>query len=306
MDKAQVLVVEDEGLVALSLQKKLENLGYLVPSVAGSGEEAVRQAVDMHPDLILMDIMLEGDMDGIDAAALIRERIDVPVVYLTAYSDEATIERARETGPFGYLVKPFEERELRTTIEMALYKHRAEKRLREREEWLATTLRSIGDAVIATDEETRVRLINPVAEGLTGWREKEALSSPVENVFTVVNEETGGPAENPVVRCLQEGSVVGLADHTLLIARDGTGRPIDDCAAPIKDERGRSLGAVLVFRDITEQKRMRDELRRHRDHLQDLVEERTAELRTAKEAAEAANRVKSAFLTNMSHEIRTP
>jgi signal transduction histidine kinase len=136
MGKAQVMVVEDEGVVGLSLEKKLIELGYDVPAVVVSGEEAIRQALESRPDIILMDIMLKGRTDGIAAASRIRADLDVPIVYLTAYSDPITIERAKATKPYSYLIKPFEERELFATIEMALYKHGMEKELKRHRDHL--------------------------------------------------------------------------------------------------------------------------------------------------------------------------
>ena len=123
MDRAQVLVVEDEAVVAMDIQSKLEDLGYSVIAVTRSGEEAVQVACEMHPDLILMDIHLQGDMDGISAAACIQERNPTPVVYLTANGDKDTLNRATMTGPLGYVIKPFEEQDLRAAIEVALNKH---------------------------------------------------------------------------------------------------------------------------------------------------------------------------------------
>ena len=120
--------------------------------------------------------------------------------------------------------------------------------------WLSITLTSIGDAVITTDTEGRVMTLNRVAEDLTGWTQGEAAGQPLTTVFNIVNEETRQPVENPALRALELGTIVGLANHTILIARDGTERFVDDSAAPIKDERQRTVGAVLVFRDVTEQK----------------------------------------------------
>ena len=145
---AQVVVVEDEGLVALSLQRKLEKLGYRVPAVVATGEEAVELAGELNPDLFLMDIMLDGVMDGVDAASRIRERADVPVVFLTAYSDDVTIERAKAADPIGYLVKPFEDRELRTTIEMALSKHRTGAEMRRQQDHLQSLVKELSRALV--------------------------------------------------------------------------------------------------------------------------------------------------------------
>jgi len=131
MKQKQVLVVEDETIIARDIQRKLKVLGYNAPIIASSGEEAVAMAEELIPDLVLMDIVLKGAMDGIEAARLIRERFDIPVVYLTAYADEKTLERAKVTEPFGYMLKPFEEGELHSNIEMALYRHSAAKEYRE-------------------------------------------------------------------------------------------------------------------------------------------------------------------------------
>ena len=131
MDQARILVVEDQGIVAEDIRENLEQLGYEVPAIASSGEEAIQKVGEIAPDLIMMDIRLQGKMDGVDAAGCIHERFDVPVVYLTAYADDETLRRAKQTQPFGYLIKPFKEKELHTTIEIALYKHGVETQLRE-------------------------------------------------------------------------------------------------------------------------------------------------------------------------------
>ncbi|PAV13964.1 hypothetical protein ASJ81_15800 [Methanosarcina spelaei] len=129
MKKAEgrILVVEDEHIVAMGIKKMLKNLGYTVTGVASSGKDAISKAESTFPDVVLMDIMLKGDMDGVEAAKEIRERFDVPVVYLTAYSDNKILERAKKTEPFGYIVKPFDEKDLHSSIEVALHKHRTEK-----------------------------------------------------------------------------------------------------------------------------------------------------------------------------------
>ncbi|HSN92929.1 MAG TPA: response regulator [Anaeromyxobacteraceae bacterium] len=251
MTKERILLVEDEGLVALSLRQKLVDLGYVVPAVAASGEEAIRAAVESRPQLVLMDIRLGGDMDGVAAAARIRESMDVPVVYLTAYSDQGTLERAKETGPFGYLVKPVDDRELRSTVEIALARHALERRVRESERWFSTTLRSIGDAVIATDLQGNVTFVNPAAEGMTGWTRDEVLGRSVSTTLQVVHSDTRAPVENPVLRALKDGETVTLPERCLLVARDGKERQVGDTAAPIRDERGEMLGAVVVFQDRT-------------------------------------------------------
>lgn len=125
--EGRILIVEDEHIVAMGIKKMVKSLGYTVTGVASSGEDAISKAESTFPDVVLMDIMLKGDMDGVEAAGEIRERFDVPVVYLTAYSDNKILERAKKTEPFGYIVKPFDEKDLHSSIEIALHRHRKEK-----------------------------------------------------------------------------------------------------------------------------------------------------------------------------------
>jgi len=253
MAKTRILVVEDEGIIAKDIKNTLESLGYAVTAVVSSGEDAIERTEATRPDLVLMDIVLKGT-NGIEAANQIHDHLNIPVVYLTAYADDETLQRAKITEPYGYILKPFEERDFRATIETALYKHRMEKKLRESEQWLSVTLKSIGDAVIATDVNGLVTFMNPVAEALTGWQRDDAAGKHLQDIFHIVNEQTGMAVEDPAKKARAEGLVVGLANHTVLIAKDGTRRPLDDCAAPIKDEQGHMIGAVLIFRDITKQR----------------------------------------------------
>jgi PAS domain S-box-containing protein len=259
MESAQILVVEDEGIVALHLAQRLEGLGHTVPMVVGSGAEAVRQAAAVHPDLVLMDIHLQGDMDGIEAARQIRAQGDIPVVYLTAYADDSTLQRAKITEPFGYVLKPFQTRDLQITIEMALYKHRMERRLKEREQWLVTTLTSIGEAVVATDPESRIALMNPAAEALSGWSKEEALGRPITDICPLYDERRQ-PLQNPAAQALHADAVVGGNARAYLRARDGRVTAVSNTAAPIHDQKHNVTGAVVVFQDMTARKNMEDAL----------------------------------------------
>jgi CheY-like chemotaxis protein len=137
-----VLVVEDEGLIAMDLRRHLENFGYIVPAVAKTADDAIRLHAAHLPNLILMDIHLRGKMDGIQAAAEIRKTSDVPIVFLTAYADPATVERAKTTEPVGYMMKPFRSGDIRVQIEVALHKYQVEQRLHKSEVWYSNTLRN--------------------------------------------------------------------------------------------------------------------------------------------------------------------
>lgn len=260
MDKKEILIVEDEAVVSMNLEKMLEKLGYVVSDVATSGKEAIEKISEVLPDLVLMDIMLEGDMDGVETAEQVQRRFNIPVVYLTAYSDEKTLERAKITEPYGYILKPFNERELHSAIEIALYKYIMETKLKEKERWLSTTLKSIGDAVITTDTKGIITFMNTVAETLTGWECEKALGKGLKEVFHLINEKTGDILENPVSKVLEVGTIVGIGNNSILVSKDGKSTPIDDSAAPIIDDQGEIQGVVLVFRDITERRRAREAL----------------------------------------------
>jgi PAS domain S-box-containing protein len=256
MSQPRILVVEDESIVAIGIEYRLEALGYRVAARAVSGEVAIQKAVETRPDLVLMDIQLQDDMDGIEAAEQIRRRLHIPVVYLTAHTDHNTFQRAKLTDPFGYIVKPFQERDLHITIEMALYKHQMEQRLAKNERWLATTLKSIGEAVIATDANGRIIFMNPAAEVLTGWQQAEAIGLKLPAVFKIVDEETGNIFENQAVKAIDTGEKITLSNHTLLISKNDRQIPIADSVAPIKDAAGNIAGAVLVFQDISERRQV--------------------------------------------------
>lgn len=263
---SKILVVEDEAIVALDLQLQLQEMGYTVCGVADTGEDAVDSAWKLRPSLILMDIVLKGDVDGIQAAEQISHGLHIPVIFLTAYSDAATVARAARTASYGYLTKPFRSQELRAIIEVALYKAKLERQLRDSEQWFASTLRSVADGIIATDDQGRVQFMNPSAEGLLGWQMADACGRDVSEVARIENTQTGAMVESPAKRALQEGKVVGIDFASMLVSRNGARLPIDDSAAPVKDADGNPLGAVMVFRSVQERLEAEQKLRQSEEH----------------------------------------
>jgi len=250
-DVRSILIVEDSQIVARDIEKKLARLGYRVAGSSVSGRGAVDKAAATRPDLVLMDIRLQGKMDGIEAAALIREQFDIPVVYLTAYADDETVERAKQTAPLGYLVKPFDESTLRTAIEVALYRASMERELRKSERWLTETLRCMGDATIVTDENGHVRFMNAVAESVTGWTQARALGQPWWDVAQLLDSADRRPTRAPVERALQARRPT-LSTDVLLTDRLGSETLVEITAAPITEANQTSLGIVIALRDASE------------------------------------------------------
>ncbi|MEZ5419776.1 MAG: response regulator [Vicinamibacterales bacterium] len=255
--RPSILVVEDEGIVATDLQQTLEELGYDLPVLASSAEEALARACERRPDLVLMDVRINGARDGIETTELLKAQFDVPVVYLTAHADDATLQRAKSTAPHGYLVKPIKAVELKSAVEISIARHELEQRLRRQERWFAATLESIADAVVAVDLDGTVAFVNPVAELLTGVRSAAALGRPVADVLNIASPD----GELPVLSALREQRVIEVPEGRLVNAATGDTRVVVDSAAPVVDPRsGDTLGAVMVFRDVTDRERLRARL----------------------------------------------
>lgn len=264
MNSKKILIVEDENIVARDIAYSLKGLGYEISGVARCAEDAVETARANSPDLILMDIMLKGEKDGVDAAQEVRQTMDVPVVYLTACADEKTLNRAKTTEPFGYILKPFEEKELQTAVEMAIFRHQLERQLKENKEWLAATLQCIGHGVIVTDPMGKVALMNPIAEFLTGWDHLEAVGQAFTSIFHLTNELTREKLPNPT-HFLAECSA-------FLTSKDGREIPVVVKVTP-NHEGARITGYVISFLDISDRKRL--------EHLKDeFVSTVSHELRT--------------------------
>ncbi len=160
MSKNNILIVEDEGIVAKDIQNSLKKLGYHVPLIVSTGEDAMQAVEESQPDLVLMDIMLKGSLSGIDAANVIKDRYDIPVVFLTAYADESTLAKAKISEPYGYIIKPFKEIDLHTTIEMALYKHAREMEIKKERDLYSSIItdKSTHDAVFVRSHSRLVRV----------------------------------------------------------------------------------------------------------------------------------------------------
>jgi PAS domain S-box-containing protein len=262
--QARIMIVEDEGLIAPDLGERLETLGYRICGMVASGSEAIARAAHERPDLVLMGIVPEGAMDGTEAARRIEDELNIPVVYITSVADDATLLRAAPTMPPGYIVKPFSNTDLNTAIRIALYRHSMENGLREQNKWLNATLHSIADAVVATDESGRIRLMNPVAERITGWTETEATGRPFRDVVCLFDPWSNEPAD-PVTEALAGQPSTPGARFTLC-SRNFNEVDVEDSLSLIAGDR-MVEGGVFVFRDITQRLRT-DRAARHHQRIE--------------------------------------
>lgn len=248
MQNAKILIVEDEWIIANDIEMSLKKLGYNVIGNATSGEDVLKILSSEIPDLVLMDIVLPGEKDGIEFATEIKKKYQIPVIYLTAYGDEKTLARAKISEPFGYIIKPFKDNELYSSIEIALYNHRMSIKIKEREMWLSTVLKAISDGVIITDEKGCVIFMNPVAMYLTGWKETEVKGKPLNEVF--ISESIKNSVDLPKRIEIGQGIVAGLSLQGVLIDKNGSQKLIENSVAQMKDEHGKINGVVIVFREI--------------------------------------------------------
>ena len=292
MTGKKILIVEDDVFTAKLLEKRLKALDYTVLAIVSSGEKAIEVIKTMNPNLILMDIMLDGDMDGVETAKQIRTFFNIPIIYLTAYSDDKILRRAVVTEPYGYIIKPFKDNELRTVIEIALYKHKIEKKLRESEELFRTVFETAQDFMFIKNLDLRYIRVNPA----------------VANLFDIAVEELTGKTDIDFFSG-EAGKHVREVDQRVLqgeIIEEEVTRPINGVMhallitkVPLRDSEGNIIGLFGVARDITEHKRAEKVLKRAHDELESKVEERTRELRLLHEE-------KDSFISRASHDLRTP
>lgn len=265
MRNERILIVEDERIIALDLQRRLERFGYPRPYLAATGDEALQQTEEHTPDIILMDIMLSGAIDGVDAARIVKERFGIPVIFLTAYSDEKTLSRAKEAEPFGYILKPFKEKELYTTIDIALYKFKVDQALKQQEHWLSAILHSIEDGIIATGKEGKIKFMNPVAESITGWKEEEATERTMEMIFQLYYGSEDSAVDFPDLLNEKRESPF-VFKNCILKNRAGASIHTEGSLAAIRDRNGNLDGQVLAFRDTTEMRRMSETISYQASH----------------------------------------
>jgi PAS domain S-box-containing protein len=287
----RILVVEDQRLIAADIESTLKKIGYQVAASVATGEDAIAQASAVRPDLILMDIRLRDEMDGIQAAQVIRGRMDVPLIYLTANADEETIVRAMETMPLGYLVKPFNERELRAAIEVALHRHetdrlladeRARRHAAEEFKWLVDGVKD--HAIFRIDAHGRVATWNSGAERLKGYGADEIIGRHFSVFYTPEAIAAGHPQE-VLELALERGS---YAEQGWRLRKDGTRFWADVSISALRDAAGAPRGFAKITRDLSERRRVEEAQQQNAETLRRAVQ------------------LRDEFLSVASHELRTP
>jgi two-component system, LuxR family, sensor kinase FixL len=268
----RILVAEDDGMIAEAICDRLTHAGYEVVSRPDTGAGAVEAALTLRPDLVLMDVKLKGDLDGIRASELINQRMRVPVVYLTGDSDQKTLERAKSASAYGYVLKPFHIRNLIVAIEVALDRFEMERRLEDSRLTYATILGSISDGVIAADTQGRVRFMNAVAERLTGWSNREAEGEPVRTVLRVTGTRGDASALDLISRVLASKTSAAFGRDTFAVDRAGLRVPVDGNVSCIVDGLGRVVGASIAMRDVTHARKAESDLRAVAEQLRVVVD----------------------------------
>jgi len=260
MNNARILIVEDESLVAADLEDRLTRLGYAIAAVTDNGADAIRAARESRVDLALMDIKIMGDLDGVQTASQLHDEFEFPVVYLTSHSDVLTLQRAGNTAPYGYIIKPYDECDLQATIEMAFHRRMEDQQMRSICQWFTNLLFNVTDPILAVNPGGQILFMNPAAEDLIGWDLADVKGRFSSELLQLANGRTGEVIANPLKEAFLNNQDVHSEENIILTRRNGSSLSIEYTATALYDERENVVGAVLVIRDVSRHKFSEHEL----------------------------------------------
>ena len=273
MPSSKILVIENDRQVATELRSRLIRLGYEIVGTAASRDEALQLSLHLKPELILSNTRLSSVNDGIQTGKLIHTKHNTPVVYITTQSSQNTIRQASSTGPFGYIIKPFDDLQLFATIEIALTRYRLENQLAENRQWLNGVLMSIGEGVIAVDKNGAIQFINLVAEKLTGWENSLAIDKKLYNIFDIRDEKSGEILDLSNTLILNRSKGKGThAIEALLVTRESKYIPVEIILNPIFDHADSFQGLVISFRDMTANREATEQIKQQANRAEALVQ----------------------------------
>ncbi|NNC85733.1 MAG: response regulator [Bacteroidia bacterium] len=248
MTKPTILVVEDESIVAKDIQKTLQRLGYDVPAVASSSVTAMEKIEDIKPDLVFLDIKLKGSEDGIQIAEKIKEQYGIPVIFLTSFVDKKTLERAKITEPYGYIVKPFNENDLQTAVEMGLYKYSKDKEVKHSSKQYANTLLSLNEAIIITDNKLNITFMNAKGEELTDTMSGQAMSNNLLKLIKIT-DRTKKTVDARQLKSRGDEPVWTISEALVTVLKSSEKKTLHITISPIRNEKDEIIGNAFIFRN---------------------------------------------------------
>ncbi|MCC6383807.1 MAG: response regulator [Bacteroidia bacterium] len=244
-----ILVVEDESIVAKDIQNTLIRLGYHVPATASSAVTAFDKLEEFKPDLVFLDIKLKGNVDGIQIAERIKTEYDIPVIFLTSFVDKNTLDRAKVTEPYAYLVKPYNEPDLQSAVEMALYKAKKDKEMKLDRNLYAKALGHLSEAVIITDKEGKIIFINQKAENILGYGSDSANGKLLASILTVESQKFIFRDPEDYAKLILKAQDISIENASLIVLNTGNSFKALFSSSPVKDEKGVLSGNAFVIRD---------------------------------------------------------